>query len=141
MSNIILFIIRGLPGSGKSTLGELIAPHQSYAADDYFYDEHGTYNFDPSKLREAHEECQNRVRKALEVGMRTGLDEARVAVCNTFTCHWEYKPYVDMAKELGARFYIIDLYANGEDTETLRQRGEHGVPAHVYQKMVNRWEK
>ena len=33
----VLYIIRGIPGSGKSTLGELVAD-QAFSADEYMVD-------------------------------------------------------------------------------------------------------
>ena len=61
-----LYIIRGLPGSGKSTLGEQLADSYmdysksvggikfySYAADDWFTDQEGNYNFVPAELPDA----------------------------------------------------------------------------------------
>ena len=46
----ILFLVRGLPGSGKSSFA--IHIWNEYAvceADKFFYDKEGNYNFDPSK--------------------------------------------------------------------------------------------
>ena len=73
-----LFIVRGLPGSGKTSLGHKLAL-LVYSADDFFTDEEGRYNFDPSQLGEAHAACQLNVRKALE------FECWKVAVTNTFT--------------------------------------------------------
>ena len=59
-----LILLRGIPGSGKSTLGEIIlqCPGSSspevLSADNFFIDEKGDYNFDGSKLKQAHNECQ-----------------------------------------------------------------------------------
>ncbi len=136
---LTLYIIRGLPGSGKSTLGEILARHggdipgNCYAADDYFMvgDE---YQFDPSKLGQAHTQCQEQVRASLEAG-RT------CAVANTFSRHWEFQPYVEMAKELGVRYFLIDLFDNNTPIEELYKRNTHGVPKHVYLSMAERWEK
>ena len=53
-----LLLIRGVQGSGKSSLAELVAKlghtRAIYAADDYFTACDGTYTFDMSKLHEAH---------------------------------------------------------------------------------------
>lgn len=156
---ITLYIIRGLPGTGKSTLGETLAPGHFFAADDYFYDDQGNYNFDPTKLGEAHAQCQGNVRDALILGAkradqnrqislkwnwserRIRLVGTRVAVCNTFSQRWEFEPYIKMANEFGARYFLIDLFDNNTPIEALHKRNTHGVPMHVYDSMLNRWEK
>jgi uridine kinase len=58
-----MFILRGLPGSGKSTLARKITEKYQESnevaicsGDDYFTDKStGQYNFDISKLKNAHE--------------------------------------------------------------------------------------
>ena len=72
-----LYIIRGLPGSGKSTLGESGIAVKSYSADDWFTDKEGNYNFNPMELPQAHEDCQARVLGAMLSEYET------IAVCNT----------------------------------------------------------
>jgi len=54
-----LFLLRGLPGSGKSTLAKSLGGMR-IEADQYFMYE-GKYEFDASKLKEAHAWCQNAV--------------------------------------------------------------------------------
>jgi len=129
-----LYIIRGLPGTGKSTLGKTLSGGQAFAADDYFMVD-GEYRFDPSLLGEAHNQCARNVKNALTEGRWT------VAVCNTFSRRWEYEPYINMAKRVGARFYLIDLFDGATPLEELFERNQHGVPRHVFEDMHDRWEK
>ena len=87
-----LILIRGLPGSGKSTLAKQYVAQGSFKhfeADQFFVDANGNYNFDPSKIKFAHQWCQDQVRKALVEGYN-------VVVSNTFTQKWEMKAYLDM---------------------------------------------
>ena len=138
-----LYIIRGLPGTGKSTLGKTLAGEQSFAADDYFMVD-GEYRFDPSKLGEAHNQCARNVKSALldgEAAIKSGVTSFSVAVCNTFSCRWEYEPYITMARKVGARFYLIDLFDGATPFEELFARNAHGVPRHVFDNMYNRWER
>jgi tRNA uridine 5-carbamoylmethylation protein Kti12 len=139
---VTLYIIRGLPGTGKSTLGKTLAGKQSFAADDHFMVD-GEYKFDPSKLGEAHNQCARNVKNALldgEAAIRSGVTSFSVAVCNTFSCRWEYEPYIEMAKELGVRYFVINLFDNDTPLETLFERNVHGVPRHVFKSMYDRWE-
>lgn len=120
-----LFLLRGLPGSGKTTLGNTIAQH-CFAADDYFMVD-GEYCFDASKLKTAHEFCQSRTRMHMELGVD-------VAVSNTFTQTWEMKPYFDMAEEFGYTVHslIVENRHGGVNV--------HGVPEEAIKKMRNRFD-
>jgi 16S rRNA (uracil1498-N3)-methyltransferase len=61
MKQIILF--RGLPGSGKSSLAESLCKIV-YSAD-MFFEQDGNYNFDPTKLPDAHKWCKGKVEDAM----------------------------------------------------------------------------
>ena len=73
-------IVRGIPGSGKSTVARKLATGsnwQHFEADMYFYDKEGNYNFDINKLGAAHHWCERKVATALQDGWS-------VVVSNTF---------------------------------------------------------
>lgn len=130
MSTMIL--VRGLPGSGKTTFACLLG--KVVSADDYFYARgNGQYTFDPRLLPQAHQNCQDRAREVL------GTDETLV-VANTFSCRWELQPYLEMAREFGVRVTVIDLFDAGLTDEELAQRGLHGVPVTGIAAMRSRWE-
>jgi predicted kinase len=121
-----LFLLRGLPGAGKSTLAESIGG-MHMEADKYFMYE-GKYEFDPSKTRDAHEWCQN----AVSVWMANNTE--KIVVSNTFTQEWEMEYYFDLAKEYGYRVYslIVENRHGGVN--------EHGVPTEKVEQMRNRFE-
>ncbi len=90
-------IVRGLPGSGKSTIAKQIALDSDmfhYEADMYFVDKQGNYDFDQTKLGSAHMWCQRMVESRISDGMD-------VIVSNTFTTCKEMKPYFEIAKKYG----------------------------------------
>lgn len=94
MNNLIL--IRGVAGSGKSTLAHKIKSEYSgsrpvfvFEADDYF-NKSGEYEFDATKLNQAHKECLHNTIDKLK-------DEKNlVIVSNTFTMIRELTPYVTL---------------------------------------------
>ena len=121
-SNGELILIRGLPGSGKSTMARNLASKgfQHFEADMYF-EVNGQYQYDASRIRDAHIWCQNMARQALAAGNR-------VVVSNTFTQLREMEPYLGMTKN--AR--VIEAIGNWQNV--------HGVPAEMLERMAQRWE-
>lgn len=117
----ILYIIRGLPGSGKTTLAHtLVGEENTYAADDYFTDGK-VYRFNPDKLIQAIDDCHDRVIKAME------NDEPEIAVTATFIMYAHYKRYVQAAVSRGYRYLIIDLYNQHLSDQELSDRtGKQG---------------
>lgn len=131
----MLYIIRGLPGSGKDTLGLALGAHV-VTADQYFTNPYTLeYDFDPAYLKDAHEDCQGRTRIAMEWKV------ARIAVCNTFTQQWEADPYLALARIHGYKVTIIDLHDGGLSDEALGARNVHGVPVNVISRMRARYER
>ena len=138
-----ILLVRGLPGSGKTSLTDMIglstasgimARPTLCSADDYFYDEAGTYTFNPKLLPEAHKACLMKAR--LEVEM-----DRSVVVHNTFTQRWEMEPYIQLAKEFEYRLIVISTYDGGCDDETLVRRNTHGVPLESIVAMRDRWDE
>lgn len=104
MANLI--IIRGLPGSGKSTHARAYYPnHKHLEADMYFLDEQGNYNFNSYFLRNAHGWCYNATTHALNMGID-------VVVSNTFTTKKELKAYIDLANDFDVKYQVVSLHDN-----------------------------
>ena len=127
-----LYLLRGLPGSGKSTLAKQLGGSH-FETDKYFMDKDGRYNFDGSKLKNAHEWCQGEVSNAMLLNHTTGNNET-IVVSNTFTQEWEMQPYMDMAKEWKYRVFIIIVENRHGGVN------QHGVPNEKLQQMNDRFE-
>lgn len=121
-----LFLLRGLPGAGKSTLAESIGGKHIEA--DMFFEYEDKYEFDASKLKEAHAWCKN----AVKVWMTNSVK--KIIVSNTFTQAWEMQPYYDLAEEHGYRVYSL-IVENRHDGVN-----RHGVPVEKIIEMKNRFQ-
>lgn len=123
----VLYIVRGVPGSGKTTLAKQLTANV-FEADHYFYDNDGNYNFIPSEIKEAHKECQQFVGYAMESGIQ------KIAVSNTFTQEWEMEPYFELAKKYGFKVFtiIVENRHGGKN--------QHGVPEDKIEQMKNRFQ-
>jgi len=134
MSNFkTLYIMRGLPGSGKSAVAEALAPGNVYAADDYpgLYGENMSFN--PSLLGKAHEATKSKVIEAMD------RNEAKIALANTNTQHWEMSPYVKAAQERG--YYVTFVHVEGTVSPTGEStKNIHGVPQEALERMKARFE-
>lgn len=133
MDTKILFLVRGLPGSGKSSIAAGLC-NKSVSADDFFM-QGDKYVFDPKKLADAHAYCQNTTAHFLSLPEVYG-----VAVANTFTCRWEMEPYLLIAQKVGARVVVIDTFDAGLDDESLSRINLHGVPVESIAAMRARFE-
>ena len=128
----VIILLRGLPGSGKSTFASSYASMADgihLEADMFFVDkETNEYKFDPSKLKVAHEWCQ----KQVEYFMR--YDGGPIIVSNTFTQEWEMQPYFDIAEKYNYTVHSL-ISENRHSGASL-----HGVPEVTIDKMKERFE-
>jgi hypothetical protein len=126
-----LILLRGLPGAGKSTFASIFPTSFWVESDMYFEDADGNYNFDISKLKEAHEWCRNRVNLFMDPPNKFPAD--LIVVSNTFTQEWEMESYYTLAEKYGYRVHslIVENRHGGVN--------EHGVPEDKIEIMKNRF--
>lgn len=121
-----LILLRGLPGSGKSTIAaamdkELDSIHLEA---DMFFMTDGTYKFDADLLHRAHMWCQNEADKYLK-------KDYVVIVSNTFTTIKELRPYFDIGFNNGI-LPVVYLAQN-------QFKNVHDVPEESLERMKRRF--
>lgn len=132
----MLYIIRGLPRSGKTTLAHMILAAkrrleeqrkftEHFEADMYFTDKDGNYNWDGALIKEAHDWCFNEFRK--------NIFERDVIVSNTFTTQKEVQPYFNFCL---TNKIPIQVY----ECKGLFGENGHNVPPETHARMMQRWE-
>jgi predicted kinase len=131
----ILTLVRGLPGSGKSTFANWIWNEYAICeADKFFTDKEGNYNFDATKLSEAHKWCKEQVEIRMKDNQANSQFYPEIVVSNTFTQEWEMQPYIDLANQYGYTIFTI-IVENRHGNSSV-----HGVPEETINKMKNRFE-
>jgi hypothetical protein len=153
MSKVI--IIRGPSGSGKTTIARSIERKEDEAkygkghtrimgatygprvvfheADQFFTSEFGDeYNFDPTKLSQAHRWCQLNVERTILIG-------CDAIVSNTSMSKWELNPYLQLAEQYGCELEVWRT-PGPWDAETLFARNIHGVPLATLEKQISKYQ-
>ena len=133
----IVYIMRGVPGSGKSTYIKNNIPNAAvFSTDDRFkdYDKewaHMNKIGDYSPLGHYHAENLRLAKKAMESG------RSHIVIDNTNLEPWEPKSYVEAALANGYEVEIINIPPNGT-AEELASRNIHGVPADGIRRMLGK---
>lgn len=129
-----IILLRGIPGSGKSTLGDVILQttqinnQDVLSADAFFIDDKGNYNFDGSRLKEAHNWCQQKCAERMK------LEFSKIVIANTFTEEWEMKPYFEMAERYKYRVHTL-IVENRHGGKNI-----HNVPEDKLKSMKSRFD-
>lgn len=165
----VLYVMRGPPGSGKSTLGrEILREHLAasgvtggvehilplarshiFSTDDFFAaidEETGkeVYNFDFRRLGPNHDRNKTHCEIAMELGITP------LIVDNTNASAWEMRPYVELAKKHGYAVEIKDVFQLHKDAmnlDVLKKRcAERDAPGKVIpevalQRILGRYER
>lgn len=132
MEEKTVIIMRGVPGSGKSTYARQYFPRAFLvSADLYHTDELGNYNWKGENVAAAHSWAKKQFKEALERG------EALVLVDNTNTEWWEMEPYYDMAEDYGYSVKVVRMQA---PPDVCSSRNVHGVPEEAVHRMHDRME-
>lgn len=129
-----LYLIRGLPGAGKSTFAKTLSEGLGipfYEADMYHM-VNGVYNWKPENVHAAHQWCQRQVETYLrqQCAMRRF---GSVIVSNTSTTEKELKHYVEVSEKFQYNLTSV-IVENRHGRISI-----HGVPQETLDKMRNRF--
>lgn len=128
----LIIIMRGLPGSGKSTLSNYIKNINKNtvicSADQYFE----KIPFDEKKLQQAHDYCRDIFITALENKSKI------IIVDNTNITLNRYSFYKRKSKEYSRKYIVIEMICNSEMSYS---RNTHNVPLDKINKMHELWEE
>lgn len=136
----ICFILRGLPGSGKTAVADFLAGVCHAAGywsirkslDDFRYVD-GKYVYNKEKNSEVTEKYY----QSLMDWIDNNYAQDVVILDNTHSRAWEYAS----AKELfEAKGYTVVVLETQRDFESCCLQNSHSVPRAAVQNMVDRWE-
>lgn len=126
---MMALLMRGIPGSGKSTEARrwagLVTGTPIFSTDDYMYE--GGRAFNSFLLERCHEQCRADFKKALEA--RVPL----VIVDNTNTKLSSLKPYVQLIEQQGYGFTIVQFHVK---PSVALERNTHGVPLSTLERLA-----
>ena len=133
---MLAVIVRGLPGSGKSTLTSKLAKDNNavvHSTDNYFCVT-GEYIFNPKRLGWFHQ-------LNLE-DFEVSLSHGKNVICDNTNTTWkEIKPYVKVAKKYGCEILIVESETEWAfDVDVLAERNTHNVSKEIIQFMLDKWE-
>jgi hypothetical protein len=144
-----VILVRGIPGSGKTTLVDAIVnlffddpEHPSFwgseriahfSADCYMVKDDGTYAFDSKRLSECHRACFRNFGSSLfgALGDPGSMLDV-VLVHNTFTQKREMDPYLSCCRGTGKHLIVVNCEGGWNNV--------HGVPSDKVEAMRNRME-
>lgn len=137
-SSKTVFIMRGVSGSGKSTIARAIQKVYPSAvlcsADDYFMRE-GEYHFSADDLGSAHKYCQRLAEEAVR------KDSNVIIIDNTNVKRWEMKFYMDLARQHLYRTVIVEPKLDWRNNPSLlASRNTHDVDENTIRKKIKAFE-
>lgn len=119
----VLVIVRGWPGSGKSTLVKRLFSGMNHVeADQHLYKKDGAYHYTPGRAQKAHEKCRLSVRRLL-------MNKENVVVSNTMPSAKALHEYLSIAYKVGAKVAIIECKGEYQNIHSIPNYKIHDLKA------------
>lgn len=140
-----MILVRGAPGSGKSTISQQYkAKHHDScyvcSTDEYWMRPDGVYDFNWELLGKSHVWNQWRVLDIAKDNQHTCWDTI-IVVDNTNITFSEMRPYINIAMDYGYEIEFVEPDTPWKyDVEECFKRNSHGVPYATILKMNQKWE-
>lgn len=140
-----VYILRGLPGAGKSTVAGMLAFSRDFhklpgdrlavvcSADEYFIQSDGSYNWQAVLLPTAHEACFEKFCRALYASVDT------IIVDNVNYRRAHFVRYIEQARKFN--YEVTEITVGDLDVDRSVTNNTHGVPRETIERMVERWER
>ena len=135
-----LVILRGLPGSGKTSYIKHLIQDQginnyTICSAFYYFKKGLVYRYNPRRLPHAYQSCW---RSFLEATMN---DCPYIFVNNPNAEKWEYENYLFVGRQLGYDIDIVEIDCPGSTyVDYFQKRSRHNVPLQTARAMAERWE-
>lgn len=139
-----LILLRGLPGSTKSTLARKYKDKYKddcyiFSTDDYWIRPDGYYDFSYELLSQSHKWNQERVKNTVVSASR--FFDTIIVVDNTNITFKEMKPYIELALHYGFEVEFEEPNCDWKyDVEKCFRKNTHGVPYATILRMSQKWE-
>lgn len=129
----IAYIMRGVPGSGKSTIARQLAGNEGviHSTDDYFLVD-GIYCFEPRQLKVYHDANYQAFCNSLILGKQTVICD------NTNIQRWQFARYVESARQAG--YVVVYVILQHPNPQEAANRNVHKVSERVIRRMMDTWE-
>ncbi len=102
-----LILLRGLPGSGKTTLAKVLSENGKYpvfSVDDFFTNKNnGDYQFEFDKNHLAYKQCEENTKQSMQKNCE------KIFIDNVFSLEWELEPYFKLASEFNYQIFICTI--------------------------------
>lgn len=136
-----LFILSGLPGSGKSTIVkdilfqlQILQQHCQVFSYDFYHYENLEFRYDYSLAKERIQQCHNDFVAALVT------QTYRIVIDNVNSTFEEIEPYLESLVNSKREYEILFIRTLEQDPKRCYYRCVHGVPFSQIVKMKNRLE-